>query len=76
MAKIKIKIDADGIVTDEYKRAVQSALKSRGMGYKEFCAMHSPKLKPGSFSSWLTGHTSNRKWEQEYITAISNILGV
>lgn len=70
------KTSAQGIVTERYKRAVQAALKTKGMTYKQFCESVEPHLEIGSFTSWITGHQKNRKREQEFISAIRTILGV
>lgn len=70
------KISTNGIVTENYKRAVQSALKKKGLTYKQFCELQDPNLEIHSFSSWLSGHMKNRKREQEFIDAIKSVLEV
>lgn len=70
------KTNPQGIVTERYKRAVQAALKTKGMTYKQFCESVEPNLDIQTFSSWITGHIKNKKREPEFITAIKTLLGV
>jgi hypothetical protein len=70
------RVNPQGIVTEKFKRAVQAALKGKGMTYKQFCESVEPHLDQAAFTSWITGHMKNRKREQEFIGAIRTILGV
>lgn len=70
------RIDKNGIVTETFKRAVQSALKKKGLTYKEFCSMAHPPINQHGFSIWITGHMKNTKRQDEYFSAISDILGL
>lgn len=70
------KLNPQGYVTERYKRAVQSALKTRGLTYKQFCESVEPHLDIKMFSAWITGHIKNRKRQDAFINAIKTVLGV
>lgn len=68
------KITEKGYVTEEYKRAVLSILKAKGIKEKDFAALLG--VSSGIFYQWISGYGKYKKLRDVLIKKIETILNV
>ncbi|MDY0218963.1 MAG: hypothetical protein RBR14_06425 [Candidatus Cloacimonas acidaminovorans] len=69
-----VKIDEKGYVTEEYQRAVLSALKAKGIKEKDFAILLG--IPAGVFYQWICGYGKYKKLRDNLIKKIEAILNV
>lgn len=68
------KINEEGYVTEEYRRAVLSTLKAKGIKEKDFAVLLD--ISPGVFYQWIAGYGKYKKLRNTLIKKIETILNV